>query len=162
MHPDIGGCNRNQLCNVSLTGAQLQRAWGVGEGLVCYDRSRGGGLQPAGSPSLLLGNFSSCFLGTSYLEKRGRETLKASRWGPFCPGRLPCRHKVCAALSKNPSKYSPGWLWGGFLSHSPASMILTILELIGDHISSLTVTLSYSNVLRQSFVSSSSSPSSFP
>ena len=32
-----------------------------------------------GSPSLLLGNFSSCFLGTSYLEKKGRETLKVSR-----------------------------------------------------------------------------------
>lgn len=55
MHPDIGGDNRNQFCNVSLTGAQLQRAWGVGEGLVCYDRSRGGGLQPHRKPQLVVG-----------------------------------------------------------------------------------------------------------
>lgn len=63
-----------------------------------------GAASPTGSLSLLLGNFSSCFLGTSYLEKRGREVLKASRWGPFCSGLLLCRHKVCAVLSKNPSK----------------------------------------------------------
>lgn len=44
-----------------------------------------GASSPTGSPSLLLGNFSSCFLGTSYLEKRGRETLKASRWGALLP-----------------------------------------------------------------------------
>lgn len=62
---------------------------------------QGGAASPTGSPSLLLGNFSSCFLGTSCLEKRGRETLKASRWGSLL---LPRRHKVHAALSKNPSK----------------------------------------------------------
>lgn len=44
-----------------------------------------GAASPTGSPSLLLGNFSSCFLETSYLEKRGRETLKASRWGALLP-----------------------------------------------------------------------------
>lgn len=45
-----------------------------------------GATSPTGSPSLLLGNFSSCFLGTNYLEKRGREPLKASRWGALLPG----------------------------------------------------------------------------
>lgn len=73
-----------------------------------------GATSPTRSPSLLLGNFSSCFLGTSYLEKRGREPLKASRWGALLPGLLPCRHKVCAALSKNPSKCAPGWRWEVF------------------------------------------------
>lgn len=48
-------------------------------------KGRGGGPSPTGSPSLLLGNFSSCFLGTSYLQKRGREPLKASRWGAPLP-----------------------------------------------------------------------------
>lgn len=87
------------MCN--WQGSLLSRAWGAGEGLVRYDRGREGATSPTGSPSLLLGNFSSCFLGTSYLEKRGRETLKASRWGALL---LLCRHKVCATLSKNPSK----------------------------------------------------------
>lgn len=102
-----------------------------------------GAASSTGSPSLLLGNFSSCFLGTSYLEKRGRETLKASRWGPFCPGPLLCRHGVCAALSKNPSKCSPERLWGGLLGCSPASVISTILGVIGGHIPSFNIALSH-------------------
>lgn len=53
---------------------------------------------------MLLGNFSSCFLGTSYLEKRGRETLKASRWGALLPRPTAAPPQSLCMLSKNPSK----------------------------------------------------------
>lgn len=54
-------------------------------GLVHTAKAGEGATSPTGSPGLLLGNFSSCFLGTSYLQKRGREPLKASRWGAPLP-----------------------------------------------------------------------------
>lgn len=142
MHPDLGEVTGTNSAMCSWQGpsctepGERVRAW-------CAMTEAGeGATSPTGSPSLLLGNFSSCFLGTSYLEKRGRETLKASRWGPCCPGPLPCRHKVCAALSKNLSKCSPGWFWGG-LGHSPASVIPAILGPIGGHIPPFNVAPSY-------------------
>lgn len=55
MHSDFGKDDRNQFCNASLAGAQLCRAWGAGEGLVCYDRGRGGDRQLHRKPQLVVG-----------------------------------------------------------------------------------------------------------
>lgn len=50
-----------------------------------HSKGRGGGSRATGSPSLLLGNFSSCFLGTSYLQKRGEGALKGFQMGGPLP-----------------------------------------------------------------------------
>lgn len=70
--PRHGRDDRDQVCDMCLAGA-----WEL-----VHKAKAGEGSSPTGSPSLLLGNFPSCFLGTSYLQKRGRDPLKVSRWGP--------------------------------------------------------------------------------
>lgn len=79
-------------------GAGLMHTAKAGGGLMHTAKAGGWELSPTGSPSLLLGNFSSCFLGTSYLQKRGREPLKASRWGAPCLRLSLGRHEVCKSV----------------------------------------------------------------
>lgn len=111
-----------------------------------HSKGRGGGPRPTGSPSLLLGNFSSCFLGTSYLQKRG-EPLKASRWGAPCLRLSPGRREVCKSvcmLSKNLGTCQPGRLWGGLLTHPP---ILSSHPLMIQRACHPLLTVLFSNVL---------------
>lgn len=85
MTPRHGRDDRDQVCDMCLAGA-----WEL-----VHTIKAGEGSSPTGSPSLLLGNFPSCFLGTSYLQKRGREPLKGFQMGGPRLRLSPGRHEVC-------------------------------------------------------------------
>lgn len=125
MSPDRRGGDGNHLLHMLLSASSA----GAGLGVL---PQRQGGRQPHRKPSLLLVNFSSCFLGTSYLEERRRETLKASRWGALLPGLLLRRHQVCVCFLRIPADISRGHS-GRFPNQSPASVSPTIQGLTGGH-----------------------------